>query len=140
MIEHINILVIDDDDITAELVERALAPTGISYKVIAAPDGQDGLDLLRGKGLACVKRPFLILLDLNMPRMNGFEFLDAVRADPALADSVIFVLSTSSNDADRARAYHGQIAGFMTKTELGPQFIKLTNLLGDYAKAVHLPN
>ncbi len=84
-------------------------------------------------------RPRLILLDLNMPRMNGFEFLEAARADPRLKDEVIFVLTTSSADSDRSRAYDDNVAGYMVKSAVGPQFAKLTQLLDGYRRAVQLP-
>jgi DNA-binding NarL/FixJ family response regulator len=94
---------------------------------------------LKGRSEKRVSRPYITLLDLNMPRMNGFEFLEAVRADPVLASSVIFVLSTSDSDADRTRAYKDQVAGYMLKSAIGPQMVRLTALLHDYAQSVRLP-
>ncbi|WP_141289365.1 response regulator, partial [Ideonella azotifigens] len=80
-----------------------------------------------------------VLLDLNMPRMDGFEFLQQLRADPALCDEVVFVLTTSDADADRVRAYHENVAGYMVKALVGPQFAKLAQLLVSYRLAVRLP-
>lgn len=137
--ERLNILVIDDDDVTGETVRRSLRRMGCDFPVVEAGDGQEGLDILRGRSAKQLHRPFITLLDLNMPRMNGFEFLAAVRADPALASSVIFVLSTSDSDADRARAYQDQVAGYMLKSAIGPQMVRLTTLLHDYAQSVQLP-
>ena len=84
-------------------------------------------------------RPRVILLDLNMPRMNGFEFLQTVRTDPDLKDEIIFVLTTSDDESDRTRAYHENIAGYMVKSAVGPQFSKLVALLQSYQGAVKLP-
>lgn len=134
-----HILVVDDDDVTAEVVDRALAKGGCAFRVVTARDGQDGLDVLRGKTNRRVARPYIILLDLNMPRMNGFEFLEALRHDQALRDAVVFVLSTSDSDNDRARAYNAQIAGYMIKSEIGPQFGRLAAMLREYAAAIRLP-
>jgi len=74
-----------------------------------------------------------------MPRMNGFEFLQHLRADPNLHDEVVFVLTTSDADTDRTRAYHENIAGYMVKASVGPQFSKLAQLLQSYRSAVRLP-
>lgn len=136
----LDILVIDDDDITAEIVERALCKVDGQFNIVAAADGQEGLDTLRGLSASEIRRPNLILLDLNMPRMNGFEFLDAIRNDDTLCDNVIFILTTSDAGADRSRAYHEQVAGYMVKSKVGPQFAHLANLLSNYHSTVHLPD
>jgi len=136
----LNILVIDDDDITAEIVERALRKVDGEFEIIPAADGLEGLNILQGVADVTVPRPHIILLDLNMPRMNGFELLEAVRDDSKLRDSVIFVLTTSDADTDRSRAYHEQVAGYMVKSKVGPQFARLANLLSNYNSAVHLPD
>jgi CheY-like chemotaxis protein len=86
-----------------------------------------------------VPRPRVTLLDLNMPRMNGFEFLQHLRADPDLCDDVVFVLTTSDADTDRVRAYHEHIAGYMVKAAVGPQFSRLAQLLELYHRAIRLP-
>lgn len=138
MREPIDIVVVDDDELTAELVVRALRGHDLPHRVLAAADGFEALNMLLGGGSDPARRPYLVLLDLNMPGMNGFEFLEAVRARPAIRDSVIFVLTTSSSDSDRARAYAEQIAGFMTKSAVGPQFAQLARLLSDYAQSVRL--
>jgi CheY-like chemotaxis protein len=135
----IDVLVIDDDDLTVEMVRRSLSKFGASYRVVGAADGQDGLEVLRKTSDRTVDRPCLILLDLNMPRMNGFEFLEELRNDANLLDSVVFVLSTSDADADRVRAYQEQIAGYMIKSSIGPQFSRLSTFLMQYAATVAFP-
>ncbi len=137
--QPIDVLVIDDDDLTAELVVRGVRKADLKCRIVAACDGQDGLDILRGKLDRKVVRPYLILLDLNMPRMNGFEFLEELRSDPKLRDSVVFVLSTSDDRSDRARAYHDLVAGYMVKSAIGPQFARLVELLQQYSCSVTLP-
>jgi CheY-like chemotaxis protein len=139
MTRKIDLLVIDDDDVTGEMVMRALRGAATDFNIIEARDGLEGLEILRGHHGPKVRRPYLILLDLNMPRMNGFEFLEEVRRDPDLSPSVIFILTTSDSDRDLLRAYDEHVAGYMVKSSIGPQFARLSALLGDYARTVRLP-
>lgn len=134
------ILLVEDDDVAAESVVRSLQKHGCNYPVVWAEDGQIALDILRDKDAdRVVPRPRVILLDLNMPRMNGFEFLQQIRSDPELRGDVVFILTTSNADSDRTRAYHECIAGYMVKSAVGPQFVKLVSLLNSYQDAVRLP-
>lgn len=136
----LNVLLVEDDDVAAESVMRSMQRAGLPCPVTWVEDGQAALDVLREQGARPrAPRPRLILLDLNMPRMNGFEFLEAVRADPKLKEEVVFVLTTSSADSDRSRAYDENVAGYMVKSAVGPQFAKLTQLLDGYRRAVQLP-
>lgn len=141
MSDHrLNVLVVDDDDVTAECITRSLRKISNRFQFHIAEDGLQALQMLRGEQGAAIPKPYLILLDLNMPRMNGFEFLEVLRADPALRDSVVFVLTTSDADADRSRAYNEIIAGYMVKSSVGPQFMRLSRLLSEYSEAVLLPD
>ncbi len=136
----LTILLVEDDDVAAESVVRSLHKAGLRFPVVWAEDGVQALDALRGLDPARpVPRPRVVLLDLNMPRMNGFEFLQALRADPQLSGDVVFVLTTSDADTDRSRAYHAHIAGYMVKSAVGPQFARLAQLLGLYQHAIRLP-
>lgn len=136
----LTILLVEDDDVAAESVVRSLNRIGCTFPVVWAEDGAVALAVLRGKdALRKVPRPRVVLLDLNMPRMDGFEFLKHLRADALLRDDVVFVLTTSDVDTDRTRAYHENIAGYMVKAAVGPQFSRLANLLVSYQSAVNLP-
>ena len=137
---NLNILLVEDDDVAAESVIRGLSRSGVNAPVVWAEDGEVALRVLRGADPERkAPRPRVVLLDLNMPRMNGFEFLQHARADPVLRDEVVFVLTTSDADADRMRAYHENVAGYMVKSAVGPQFTKLAQLLQSYRLAVRLP-
>lgn len=136
----ISILLIEDDDVAAEAVRRSLARNGVSFPIVWVEDGRTALEVLRGESpKAFVKRPRIVLLDLNLPGLDGFEFLSTIRSDKALHEDVVFVLTTSDTQEDRERAYRGQISGYMVKSEIGPQFSKLAGLLTAYADAVCLP-
>jgi len=138
--QALNIVLVEDDDVAAESVMRSFRQAGIPFPVTWVEDGLAALHLLRDQHPELrAPRPRLILLDLNMPRMNGFEFLETVRADPALRNEVVFVLTTSNEDADRNRAYDEHIAGYMVKSAVGPQFARLIHLLDGYHRAVQLP-
>ena len=77
----VTILLVEDDDIDAETVRRALEELKIGNPLRVARDGLEGLEILRGEnGHEAIEKPYLILLDLNMPRMNGLEFLAAIRS------------------------------------------------------------
>ncbi len=136
----VNILIVDDDDVAAESVVRSLRKHAMDFPITLARDGIEALEILRNQhNDLAIEKPYLILLDLNMPRMDGFEFLQEVRSDRSLHDSIIFVLTTSDADSDRTRAYHQNIAGYMVKSAVGPQFAKLANLLDNYRSTVSLP-
>lgn len=136
----LNILLVEDDDVAAESVGRSLRKNGVEYSITLAEDGLVALDVLRGKHPERrIAKPYIILLDLNMPRMNGFEFLQELRGDCDLREAVVFVLTTSSSDEDRTHAYRENIAGYMVKAAVGPQFSKLAKLLDSYLAAVKLP-
>jgi CheY-like chemotaxis protein len=141
MSSGISILLVEDDDVAAEAVERSLRKHGLGLRLVWAPDGAAGLAILRGEHPE--KRltgPRIVLLDLNMPEMNGFEFLQALRGDDRLRNLVVFVLTTSDTECDRTRAYHEHIAGYMVKSAVGPQFSKLARLLAEYDASVRLPS
>jgi CheY-like chemotaxis protein len=135
-----SILLIDDDDVAAEAVVRSLRKHDLHCTIVVAEDGQIALQILRGEhATRRIAKPYLALLDLNMPRMNGFEFLQALRADPAIRGTVVFILTTSGSDSDRARAYDQNVAGYLVKSGLGPQLKGLAQFLIEYRSTVLLP-
>ena len=135
-----NILLVEDDDVAAEAVTRSLKKNGVTFPVVTAEDGMTALEILRGRHpTRKIAYPYIILLDLNMPRMNGFEFLQELRKDPQLSSAVVFVLTTSDAPSDRARAYRENIAGYMVKAAVGPQFSRLAKFLEEYRSTILLP-
>ena len=135
----VKILLVDDDDVDTEMVVRGFRNHKIGNPVTIAENGIEGLKILRSNGRTPFAKPFLILLDLNMPGMNGFEFLDELRDDPMLRDSIVFVLTTSNAEIDRARSYAKNVAGYIVKSDVGPSFRKAVDLLDCYWTTVTLP-
>ena len=130
------ILLVEDDDIDAMGIERALGKLDLDVLMHRAHDGVEALEMLRRGQVAA---PFIVLLDLNMPRMNGFEFLAELRADSRLHKSVVFVTTTSNNEDDRANAYAHNVAGYVLKDRSGPGFTSLMKMLALYWQLVDLP-
>ena len=115
---NLSVLLVDDDDIDVMAVQRAFGKTDIDVKV--ARDGIEGLEVLRGKGeVEPLPMPHVILLDVNMPRLDGHGFLQELRNDPELRNRVVFMLTTSEDPGDRAKAYDKQVAGYFHKVKEG---------------------
>lgn len=107
----LRILVVDDDDADAFMIEEVLAGASLSVTVDRARDGREALDLLRADGA----RPDLILLDLNMPRMDGRQTLAEVKNDPALQAIPVIVLTTSGSPPDVLASYRQHANAYVTK-------------------------
>lgn len=130
------ILLVEDDDIDALSVIRAFSRLKIANPIVRAKDGIEALEILKNQE---IEHPYLILLDLNMPRMGGLELLNTLRNDPSLETSVVFVLTTSKDDEDKLAAYKQHIAGYIVKEKLDDGFEYLVKLLDHYWRLVELP-
>jgi len=135
------ILVVDDDEIDRKALRRSFSKQSISNPIVEAIDGVRALEILRDTDADGAQRvsPCLVLLDLNMPRMNGIEFLSEIRNDSRLRSSVVFVLTTSHAEQDRIDAYDRNVAGYIVKAETGGGFNHLIDLLDQYLNVVELP-
>ena len=135
-LKEVTLLLVEDDDVDAMTIERSFKTNRIANNIIRAYDGLQALEMLRNGE---VPSPFIILLDIQMPRMNGLEFLDAIRADKALSSSVVFILTTSKAEEDMSAGYENHIAGYFLKDDSGTNFTDLVNVLDSYWKVVHFP-
>ncbi|WP_421783196.1 response regulator [Kiloniella litopenaei] len=133
---EITLLLVEDDDIDAASIERSFLKQRIGNSIIRAHDGVEAFELLKG---GAVPYPFMVLLDLQMPRMNGLEFLDKLRADPELDDTLVFVLTTSKSDQDIVESYNKKVAGYFVKEEAGVNFIDVVNMFESYWRVLHVP-
>jgi CheY-like chemotaxis protein len=132
----ITLFLIEDDDIDAMSIQREFKHRHISSPIIRAKDGVEAFELL---ALGKVRRPFVILLDLQMPRMNGLEFLTTLRKDSDYKNSVVFVLTTSQDEKDIFNSYQSNIAGYFIKDEIDDGLISIVDIFGACRKVVYLP-
>jgi CheY-like chemotaxis protein len=138
--DPISLLLVEDDDIDAEAIYRAFKKNKIANPLTRVSDGIEALALLRGEDPNRVlSQPYIILLDINMPRMNGHEFLMALRKDKDLHNCVVFVLTTSDSDHDIDQAYSQNVAGYIVKSRVGSDFANLTGLIDHYWRYIELP-
>lgn len=129
MREVVNVLVVEDDDVDVELLKRLFAKKNIKNPVYYASTGLEALEIMRGENNRTkVPKPYIVLLDINMPKMNGIELLQTMRNDEQLKDSVVFVLTTSPRDEDKAITYQLNVAGYFLKKDIK----ELVNLLSLY--------
>lgn len=136
----VTVLVVDDDEVDLMAIERSFRQRHIANDIVAAKDGVEAVAILRGGGgRPPLPRPYVILLDLNMPRMNGIEFLREIRQDPSLRDSIVFVLTTSESEEDRAAAYASNIAGFIVKSDAGRGFLATVEMIEHFWRVVEFP-
>jgi CheY-like chemotaxis protein len=136
----LNILLVDDDDGDAKAVQRSFQKAKIANPITRAVDGVEALEILKGtNGKTKLPSPCVMLVDLNMPRINGIQFIQALRADKALHRSVVFVLTTSKRDEDKLAAYELNVAGYIVKATAGADFMNLVNLIECYWRIVELP-
>lgn len=135
----LNIILVEDDDGDAKAIRRALKKVRIANPVIRVTDGVEALGLLRGETDRPPER-YVLLVDLNMPRMNGLELVGELRADPILKRAVVFMLTTSKDERDRMAAYDRQVAGYIHKSDVGRDFLDLISTLDSYWRIVELPN
>jgi CheY-like chemotaxis protein len=136
----VQLLHVEDDDLCLMGLNRAFKAAKIANPVCFAHDGIEALDMLRGtNGRPRLPRPFLILLDLNMPRMDGIEFLQELRKDEELKKSIVFVMTTSDANEDKVKAYNLGVAGYILKSNPANAFLEATALLETYCRVVEFP-
>ena len=138
--QDVTLLVVDDDDVDLMSITRGFRKAHVANRIVTATSGERALSMLRGEAEGpAVSSPLIVLLDLNMPRMNGIEFLAELRADQRLTRTVVFVLTTSDADRDKCAAYEQHVAGYCLKSRVGDDFGELVRMLDGYSRVVELP-
>jgi CheY-like chemotaxis protein len=136
----LSILLVEDDDGDAQALKRAFQKARIANLIMRAVDGIEALDILKGtNGKTRPPSPAIMLVDLNMPRMNGIQLVQALRADEGLRRSIVFVLTTSKRDEDKTAAYNLNVAGYISKERAAEDFLNLVSMIDCYGSIVELP-
>ena len=137
----INFLLVEDDEVDIKNVQRAFKKNNINNSLFVAGNGEEALEMLRGNGNPpIIPAPQVILLDLNMPKMGGLEFLQELRKDPRFKSLSVFVLTTSDEERDKIAAYNFNIAGYILKPIEFGQFMDTIKILDAYWTLCEFPN
>lgn len=138
----VNILLVEDDMVDVMNVKRAFKKNNISNPLFVAENGVEALEMLRGEnGKDRIDpTPKIILLDLNMPKMGGIEFLKEVRADENLKNISVFVMTTSNEDNDKVEAFRLNVAGYILKPLSMESFVNAVSTLHNYWMLCEYPN
>lgn len=136
----VKILLVEDDSIDVKAFQRAMSKMKINNPIHISRDGVEAWEYLQG----CVvdeseESPSLVILDINMPRMNGLELLSKIRKDDQLRHLIVFVLTTSNDEKDKFEAFDMNVAGYMLKSDMGNSFIRAVELIDSYWRVVEFP-
>ena len=130
----VTILLVEDDEVDIKALRWAFDKLKIANPLVIARDGVEALEVL-----PTLTRPYLVITDINMPRMNGIELLRKIRESAELRDSIVFVLTTSNDEQDKIDAYDLNVAGYMLKSDMGTSFTRAISLIENYWKVVEFP-
>ncbi len=136
MDKMISILLVEDDEVDVMNVKRAFKKGNISNPLHIANNGIEALEMLRNTSKPS---PRIILLDLNMPKMGGIEFLKELRKDKNLKNISVFVMTTSNEESDKIDAYNLNVAGYILKPLSMNRFIDAVSILNNYWKLCEYP-
>jgi CheY-like chemotaxis protein len=136
-----SLLLVDDDEVDVMTVKRAFKKNNITNPLYIASNGLEALAMLRGKEMPKLlpSQRRLILLDLNMPKMGGIEFLRELRTDPELKALPVIVLTTSNEDKDKVEAYNLNVAGYIVKPVTFTKFVEAIETLNKYWSLSEMP-
>lgn len=138
----LNVLLVEDDEVDIMNVRRAFKRNRIANPLYCASNGVEALAMLRGEDSDQFSLPGqrrIILLDINMPKMNGLEFLHELRHDPELKSTPVVVLTTSDEDQDRIEAYQLNVAGYILKPVTFSNFAEMMATLNRYWSLCEIP-
>lgn len=139
MNETVHILLAEGDLIDERNFLRAIDKLRITNPVTVARDGFEAWEILKGyNGRTPLPRPNLLVLEINMPRMNGLELLERIRDDADLHASIVFFLVSSDDDRDRVEAFNLDVAGYMLKSDVANSFVKALELVDNYWRVMEV--
>ena len=141
--EPLIILLAEDDDGHASLIQRNLKRAGVGNQIVRVKDGQEALDYLRGEGAFAgrpVDIPLLLLLDINMPRLDGVEVLRQIKADPRTECIPVIMLTTTDDPREVERCYQLGCNVYVTKPVSSERFVEAIRRLGLFLQVVQVPH
>ena len=136
LLQKRSILLVDDDRVDTLTVERAIKDLHITNKLEIVSNGEEALEFLKDKNN---ELPGIILLDINMPKMNGIEFLKILRADDSLKMLPVVILTTSKEEQDKLDTFNLSVAGYMVKPVDYLQFVEVIRTIKLYWTLSELP-
>ena len=131
------VLLVEDDTVDAMTVKRALRDLNITNPLVHTLNGEEALEYLNSVGN---KKPCIILLDLNMPKMNGIEFLQVIKDNDSLRKIPIIVLTTSQEEQDKINSFRLGVAGYMLKSIDYKEFVEIVRTINLYWTLSELPD
>lgn len=141
MTNLVNILLVEDDEVDIMNVQRAFKKNKINNPLFVARNGLEALDALKGNNSELnVPSPRIILLDINMPKMGGIEFLTEIRKHPELKSICVFVMTTSNEESDKIAAYNLNVAGYILKPLSFEGFTNAVAILNHYWHLCEMPS
>ena len=140
MTNMVNILLVEDDEVDIMNVQRAFKKNKISNPLFVVNNGLEALDVLLGRDpKAEIPFPGIILLDINMPKMGGIEFLVELRKQPNIKSISVFVMTTSNEECDKVAAYNLNVAGYILKPLSFEGFANAVAILNNYWHLCEMP-
>ena len=140
MTNVINILLVEDDEVDIMNVQRAFKKNNIRNPLFVTRNGLEALEVLRGTHPEIsIPQPRLVLLDINMPKMGGIEFLTELRKDTDLKSISVFMMTTSNEESDKVAAYDLNVAGYVLKPLSFEGFTNAVSILSHYWHLCEMP-
>lgn len=136
MTNLVNILLVEDDEVDIMNVQRAFKKNNIRNPLQVARNGVEAMELLNGN---TIPTPKIVLLDINMPKMGGIEFLSEIRKHPELRSLSVFVMTTSNEESDKIAAYDLNVAGYILKPLSFEGFTSAVAILNHYWHLCEMP-
>jgi CheY-like chemotaxis protein len=128
---------VEDDQVDVMMVKRALKDLNVTNPLVQMPNGKEAFEYLTGESN---ERPCIILLDLNMPKMNGIELLKVMKADDELKKTPVVVLTTSRDTEDKFETFGLGVAGYIIKPTNYKKFVEAMRTIDIYWTLSELPN
>ncbi len=142
MNKEVTILLADDDEGHASLVKKNLKRAGIINEIIRFKDGQEALDFFYGKSEIIIDKgkPYLLILDIKMPKMNGFDVLKKLKSDEVYKKMPIIMLTTTDNPDEIEKCHLLGCSNYITKPVEYQKFVEIIRQLGLFISIIEIPN